>query len=105
MSLVFVSFLLKRPCIIKHDTSFNLQKQYFSKFLTHTSSNSIKDYSHLIEDENFRHYLKPYQDGTLQDLNDSILKVTKVNHRNDFAILAMSEIFNSTTHEARGQHD
>lgn len=94
-SVEFVKFLFQKPCIIKHDTSFNMQKDYYSKFLTYSSSEKIEDFLHLIENDLFKDYLLPYKGSDLDYLSKSIIKNGHINNKNDFAMLAMAELFNT----------
>lgn len=101
----FVQFLLKKPCIIKHDSSFNLQKEYYSKFLTYTASTNIEDYIHLLNRTELTNYFKTSRENSLDNVHKSIKHTGRVNCKNDLAILAMTEIIKQNQITTRDQHD
>lgn len=100
----FIDFLIHRPCIIKHDASFNLEKKYFKKLLTHTASDQISDYLHLIEESSYVDYLGTFREETFEQLVDGIISNGRVNNKKDFAMLALMTMLNDmkVNNQARG---
>lgn len=90
----FIDFLINKPCIIKHDASFNLEKEYFRKFLTYTAPNLIGNFIHLIEDQQFAEYLGPLQEKNLDEHINEIIAQGRISDHKDFAMLAFKHLFN-----------
>jgi hypothetical protein len=101
----FIDLLVHKPCIIKHDASFNLEKEYFKKLLTYTAPEQISNYIHLIDNQQYSDYLSTYQDGTFNDLVNNIVSNGRVNDKKDFAMLALMTVFNDMNDSqiSRGQ--
>lgn len=47
----FISFLMNKPVLIKHDPSFQLERVFYTNFLTYKASHLIKDYWENLNDD------------------------------------------------------
>jgi uncharacterized phage-like protein YoqJ len=90
----FIKFLIHKPCIIKHDASFNLDKKFYTDFLTYNAPSRIEDYLHLIKNDEFKEYLDTYKDSSFDQLINCIVTNGRVNNKNDFAALAFMTMIN-----------
>ena len=89
----FVSYLMNKPCIIKHDASFILNKDYFTKFLAYQAPKDILNYKSILTEKSqsiFNENLGQNLDSYVQGIKESGKKL----ERNDFLLLALEEIKN-----------
>jgi hypothetical protein len=89
----FVQFLMKKPCIIKHDASFILEKEFYTNFLGYQASKDIINFKGLLSEDakdlfqtrdarNFNSYVEEIKDsGRIVD-------------RNEYLVLALNELRN-----------
>lgn len=98
----FIEFLMKKPCIIKHDTSFILEKDFYTRFLGYQASNEILHFNGLLKPE-AAELVKSREARTIDSYVQNITESGQVQSRAEFALLAFNEIVNAenrgTTHE------
>lgn len=97
----FVQFLMAKPCIIKHDASFTLQKKYFTDFLAHQASKKTRTFSNLLnvhaQDslKNTENILAREDANTLGDIVEGIKARGSMRSKSDYLFMAFNEIVNS----------
>lgn len=97
----FVQFLHTKPAIIKHDTSFTLEKDFYVKLLKYQAPTHINKYFHLLNDkaqEYFSDYVE--EETTLDKTTENIKTVYGIRNKFDYALLALEEI--ASTNQTRG---
>lgn len=86
----FAKLLISKPAILKLDTSFNINKEFFTNFLTYKSSTSSADYRNRFSDEAIK--LWGDYEGSFHERVKNIKNQRTVQRKEDFLILALSEI-------------
>jgi len=88
----FVNFLMQKPCIIKHDSSFNLDRSFYTEFLKFQAPNHIGEFMDFLDPE-LQTYFKTFQgnDVTL-DHHIKTLKAGGVQDKMDFGMLAFEAL-------------
>jgi hypothetical protein len=86
----FARLLIKKPAIIKLDTAFNINKDFFTKFLTYKASSQAKDYKKALSNQASN--IWGDFDGSFHDRINEIKSQKVVTRREDFLLLALSEI-------------
>lgn len=88
-----IDFLLGRPMIIPHAPSFNLYKDYFTKYLTYKCSQRLEDHIDTLEDEECRSYFAFYdQKRALMGHLQKMAQANRFNEEIEFALAAFEEI-------------
>lgn len=87
-----VDFLLLKPAIVKHDASFELNKDFFSKFLSFRPTQEICKYDQILECGEYKNYLTNYSSITFNQLVSNIKNSRRINNKNDFLTLAINEV-------------
>lgn len=88
----FVELLLSRPAILKHDTSYMLNKDFFTKLLTYQAPRRTKEIAKVLNEEAREHF-KFDQDETLENFCES-LKHKPTIDKDDFFLLAFHNLIN-----------
>lgn len=86
----FVKFLTTKPGIIKLDTSFNLNKDFFKDFLTYKAKSELGHYKDYLTAES--QSLLGHRGDSLFNISREIKKQRFVNSKKDYLILALTEI-------------
>lgn len=86
----FARLLISKPAILKLDTSFNINKVFFTEFLTHKSKTSSSQYRNKLSDESLK--LWGEYEGSFHERIKDIKNQRTVQRKEDFLILALSEI-------------
>tara|TARA_Y100000385_G_C13077312_1_gene632063 strand:- start:866 stop:1525 length:660 start_codon:yes stop_codon:yes gene_type:complete len=92
----FVDFLRSKPAIIKHDTSFAIEKDFYVSLLKYQAPTFINKYYSLLNDEAqayFGDYIE--EDVSLDKVTEDIKTVHGIKNKFDYALLALEEIVNS----------
>ena len=99
----FVNFLKTKPAIIKHETSFVLEKEFYLEFLKYQAPTHINKYTYMLS-ESSKRICKTYLDreDTIAGIANSIKTEKGVHNKNDFLILALDEIKNNYAEQRRG---
>lgn len=97
----FVEFLRTKPAIIKHDTSFTLEKDFYIQLLKFQAPTHVNKYYHLLN-ETAQNYFEDFieEDLTLSDVTEGIKTKYGIRNKFDYALLALEEIAN--TDQVRG---
>jgi hypothetical protein len=97
----FVEFLRTKPAIIKHDTSFTLEKDFYIQLLKFQAPTHVNKYYHLLN-ETAQNYFEDFieEDLTLSDVTEGIKTKHGIRNKFDYALLALEEIAN--TDQVRG---
>jgi hypothetical protein len=88
-----VNFLIQRPYIIKHDTSFNLQLNFYKAFLSYTAPTRINQYLDLMNVQT-RGLFDNNTDLTLEQYIKNVSQKKNQVSRHDYILLALNEIKN-----------
>lgn len=83
-------FLREKPGIIKLDTSFNLNKEFFRDFLTFKAKPEIENYKDHLSQESKS--LFGHRGESLFNISREIKKQRVVSSKKDYLILALTEI-------------
>lgn len=93
----FVHFLMKRPSILKHDTSFNLDREFYTKLLSYHSKNSVKSFFHALDKDWQNYFSDKDLSKSLEEQANILKKKPSLSNQNDFLVLALQEIKNNRT--------
>lgn len=88
----FIQFLMNKPCIIKHDASFIIEKDFYSNFLSYQASKDLYNIRSL-SNQSTSQLLENTQSASLSSKIDRI-KEEGMKNRNDFFLMAFNEISN-----------
>lgn len=87
----FIRFLMQKPSIIKHDPSFNLEKDFYTHFLEYKSSEEIASFDKLLIPEASQ--LFQSREGKTVDSYISEIKTSReVRSKEEFLLLTLNEI-------------
>jgi hypothetical protein len=88
----FVQFLRKKPAIVKHDTSYTLNKTFFTKFLKFQAPNNFDIYFNLLN-KNAQNIFNTYNnlDQNFENMINQISMKNTITNA-DFLLLALGEI-------------
>ena len=89
----FIEFLMKKPCIIKHDTSFILEKEFFTRFLGYQASKDIFHFKGLLNDR-AKQLCSSRESRTVDSYIIDIKKSSHISDKNEFLMMAFNEIVN-----------
>lgn len=95
----FIMFLSTKPAIIRHEASYNLNKNFFREFLTFKASDEMGRYQHLLSDR--AKELFPTKEGSVDQALEAIKKAGKLGSRKDYAFLALEAVVNSSKRNSR----
>lgn len=87
----FVEFLAQKPAIIKHDSSFLLEKDYYTEFLTYQAPTSMMSYKSLLN-EHASKAIAELEGVTLSDGLNNLKTRPHVQNKETFLLLALEEI-------------
>lgn len=94
-SLDFVSYLMQKPAIIKHDASFILNQEYYTQLLSYQAPKQINQFGTILS-ENSKNIFSERSANTVNDYIDSIKSEKSIRNRNEFLLLALNEIRTTT---------
>ncbi len=94
-SLDFVSYLMQKPAIIKHDASFILNQEYYTQLLSYQAPKQINQFGTILS-ENSKNLFSERSANTVNDYIDSIKSEKSIRNRNEFLLLAINEIRTTT---------
>jgi hypothetical protein len=89
----FVQFLMKKPCIIKHDASFILEKDFFTNFLGFQASKDIINYKGLLS-EDAKNLFQTRDSRNFDSYVEEIKGSGRIIDRNEYLVLALNELRN-----------
>jgi hypothetical protein len=87
----FIKFLMEKPCIIKHDASFILEKEFYTNFLAYQAPKDIINYKSLLSESS----KTLFDSREARDFSSFITHIEKSNHiasKNEFLLLALNQI-------------
>ena len=89
-----IDFLLERPVIIPHATSFNLYRNYFTEFLTYRCKNDLSSYIKDIDCKKAREYFNYYKkkDTSLMKVFEDIRAKGEIDDDFEFVIAAFGHM-------------
>jgi hypothetical protein len=97
----FIDFLSKKPTIITHQASLDLESTFFKKFLSYTAPSYMAVVNNVL-DEDVQKLLKGFNErATFTQCLDDITK-QELASQDNFKVLAFRELFNQIK-ETRGQ--
>ena len=91
----FVDFLMKKPCLLKHEASFSIDKDLYTGFLKYKSSKSIADYSKNLS-ETTKTLLNIEGSSTIGEVAESIQNNGRISNRSEYLTLAFGELLTQT---------
>lgn len=86
----FVEFLMNKPCVIKHEASFSINKDFYASFLRYKAETNIAQYSHLLIPE-AKEFIDVCAPGTLAD-EVTRIQAGRIKNKQDYFTLALNEI-------------
>jgi hypothetical protein len=86
-----LDFFGLKPAMLSHRPSFNLNTEFFTKFLSYKAPKEIGLYAKTIEDENVREYFEN-QTGSLEDIINETSRAHKIENKNDFLVQIIGEL-------------
>jgi hypothetical protein len=87
----FVSYLMQKPCIIKHDASFIINRDFYTKFLAYQAPKDIINFKSILS-ESSENLFSNEVGKTFDAYIDSIKKNNSIDSKQNFMLLALSEI-------------
>lgn len=90
----FTNFLRQKPGIIKLDTSFNINRSFFKEFLTFKANSNLGEYQSAMSPA--AKALTGERTGSLFDITREIKSQRVVVDKNDYLLLALTEIANNS---------
>lgn len=90
----FIEFLMQKPCIIKHDTSFILEKDFFTGFLGYKAPKDILNFKSLLSVE-AKDSFNSRESRDFESFISDIKESGKIKDKNEFLLLALNELNNS----------
>lgn len=87
----FVNFLMTKPCIIKHDTSFVLEKEFYSKFLAYQAPTDVVHYKNLLS-EGSKDLIKDRDERSLAAMFSGIQESGRLSGQEDYFLMAFNEL-------------
>lgn len=97
----FIDFLTKKPTIITHQPSLDLESNFFKRFLSYSASNYVGAIRNLLDSEIKHHFDRFNPNATLTQCLDDIEEKPFLK-QDDCKILAFRELFNQIK-EHRGE--
>ena len=95
----FVRFLIKKPSILKHESSFSLNKNAFSDFLTFKSSRILEQHQQQLS-ERTQNLLTLELNTSFSKSANTILNTETITSRADYLTLALNEIIQTNKRDA-----
>ncbi|MEX0798106.1 MAG: hypothetical protein WD025_01600 [Bacteriovoracaceae bacterium] len=96
----FVMFLTSKPAIIKHEPSYNLNKDFFKAFLTFKAPEKMESYRGLMTPEATRLFAS--KEGSIDQALGAVKKAGRLNESNDYAFFVLEAIIDSAKHSTKG---
>lgn len=94
----FVMFLTGKPAIIKHETSFNLNKNFYREFLTFKAPTKMSEYGHLLNSAAQKWF--PVREGSLEQALDSVKTAGRLSDKSEYAFFVLEAVVNSSKRTA-----
>ena len=98
-----VSFLSKKPSVIPHPASFNLNETFFKTFMTYKASTKLSDVTENISSPEISEYINNFGGETLFDEFIEAIDQKAELSTDDLLILAFKEIATTNGHGARNE--
>lgn len=92
----FIQFLMTRPSIIKHDTSFNLDRDFYTKLLTYHSPDKIKIYFDRLSSDWQQYFNGLPEAETLESITTQLISRKRIKDKQDLLLIALDEIKNNS---------
>jgi hypothetical protein len=90
----FVQFLMTKPCIVKHDSSFIIEKDFYSKFLSYQASTDMYHIRSLAN-EHTKELVAEVEEVSMSSLFDRI-QSNGIQSRNDYFLMAYKNLTQNT---------
>lgn len=91
-----IKFLLRKPAVIAHPASFNLNQLFFKSFLSYESPRTISKLQQRISSPEIQEYLANYSpDATLDNVAELVFTQNAKLQELDFLLLAMKSMTSS----------
>ena len=87
----FISYLMQKPCIIKHDASFVINRDFYTKFLAYQAPKDIINFKSILNETSESFFSKDVG-KTFDSYVDSIKEGSHVESKESFMLLALNEI-------------
>lgn len=89
----FVQFLMRKPCVIKHEASFSINKEFFTSFLSFKAETKISDYQSLLNDT-AKKVIEPNTNDTFSNHVKQIMAKRSLDSKQEFLTMALNSIIN-----------
>lgn len=100
--VVFSSFLMSKPAVIVHQSSFNFHRDYFKNLLSFEAGSDLAFFRDQLNPE-LIHYFKRFpQEATLRDCLNTINNQEKLLSKEDFLMAALNSIITNSSNEQTG---
>lgn len=96
----FIEFLMQRPCIIKHDTSFILEKDFYTRFLGYQASKEIFHFKNLLTEDS-KKLFTAREARTVDSYIENIRHSGMIKNQNEFFLMAFNEVIQNNTKGVR----
>lgn len=96
----FIMFLASKPAIIRHETSFNLSKDFYRSFLTFKAPTSMTAYERLLSKRSKGVFA--IKEGSIAQNIEVMKKTERFSSKKDYAFFVMEAIVNSSKKASKG---
>jgi hypothetical protein len=86
----FIRFLMDKPGVIAHSTSFNMNSEYFSKLLSYEADQSIRAFAERMPASLIPYFNQFSPESNLSDILKNFEIKTSLNHSADYLLGAIS---------------
>lgn len=89
-----IHFLIKKPIIVAHPSSFNLHRKYFEEFLTFKAARNTKSLLPIVQNEKLKAILKESEDyeNIESFIRNKILSQSELKNKFDHSFLAYENL-------------
>lgn len=85
-------FLLKKPQVISHPSSFNLYHEYFKELLSYEAPTQIGEMLHTVTSPTLKEYLSSHAGKTFAELTSSLNRPKPLRDEVDLLVLGLNEM-------------
>lgn len=89
----FVNFLMQKPCVVKHEASFSINKEFFTNLLSYKAETNISDYKNLFSVE-AKQIIDENVKDSIQGYIANLQNKRTIANKQEFLALAFNAIIN-----------
>jgi len=90
---IFIEFLMKKPCVVKHEASFSINKDFYLSLLSFKANTKIANFSNLLTDS-AKKLIDSNTNESVKDYTNSIIASGRIKNQQEFLTLAFDSIIN-----------